>query len=35
VSRQEIRQEIDGLNGISGDVFTALATIRKAIQDVS
>ena len=31
----KIGQEIDSLNGISGDVVTALETIRKAIQDVS
>jgi methyl-accepting chemotaxis protein len=31
----KIGQEIDNLNGISGDVVTALNSINKAIQDVS
>ena len=31
----KIGAEIDSLNGISGDVVTALDTIRKSIQDVS
>jgi methyl-accepting chemotaxis protein len=31
----KIGQEIDNLNGISGDVVTALNSIKKAIQDVS
>jgi methyl-accepting chemotaxis protein len=31
----KIGSEIDSLNGISGDVVTALDTIRKSIQDVS
>ena len=31
----KINQEIESLNGISGDVVTALGTIRTAIQHVS